>query len=82
MELIGENLVIDMIKNQKLSYEQASTVLKRRFPGVGGLSSRSAEILRSERSISSRASTEKVTEMVMEVSSKVISAIRYLSALL
>ena len=82
MELIGENLVIDMIKNQKLSYEQASTVLKRRFPSVGGLSSRSAEILRSERSISSRVSTEKVTEMVMEVSSKVISAIRYLSALL
>ena len=63
MELIDENLVIDMIKNQKLSYEQASTVLKKRFPGAGGLSSRSAENFRSQRSISSRVSTEKVTEM-------------------
>ena len=74
MELVDENLVIYLIENQKLSYEQASSVLKERFPRARGLSSRSVRRFRSKRSISSRVSTEKVTEMVMEASSKVISA--------
>ena len=74
MELVDENLVIDLIENQKLSQEEASSVSKERFPGVRGLSSRSVRTFCSKRSISSRVSTEKVTEMVMEASSKVISA--------
>ena len=52
MELVDENLVIDLIENQKLSYEQASSVLKERFPGVRGLSSQSVRKFCSERSIS------------------------------
>ena len=44
MELVNENLVIDLIENQKLSYEQASSVLKERFPGIGGLSSWSVTV--------------------------------------
>ena len=62
MELVDENLVIDLIENQKLSYEQASSVLKERFPGVRGHLFRSARRFFSKRSISSRLSTEKVTE--------------------
>ena len=61
MELTDENLTIDLIENQKLSYKRANSVLKERYPG-------------SERSISSAMSTEKVTETVMDASSKVISA--------
>ena len=73
MELVNKNLVIDLVENQKLSYEQASSVLKERFPGVRCLSSRSVRRFCSKRSISSGVPTEKVTEM-MEASSKVISA--------
>ena len=39
MDLVNENLVIDSIENQKLSYEQVSSVLKETFPGVRVLSS-------------------------------------------
>ena len=67
-------LVIDSIDNQKLSYEQVSSVLKETFPSVRGLSSQFVRKFCSERSISSRVSTEKVTERVMEASSKIISA--------
>ena len=74
IELVDENLVIDLIEDQKLSYEQARCVLKERFPGVRGLSSWSVRRFCSKRSISSRVSSEKVTEMVMVASSKVISA--------
>ena len=74
MELVNENLFNDLIENQKLFYEQASSVLQYRFPGVWVLSSLSARRFCSKMSISSRAFTEKVTEMVMEASSKVISA--------
>ena len=74
MELVDENMFIDLVENQKLSYEQESSVLKETFPGVRGISSGSVKKFCSERSISSRVSTEKVTEMVVEVSSKVISA--------
>ena len=70
-----ENLVIDLIENQKLPYEQARSILKKKFPGVWGLSSwLSVRRFCNKRSISSRVSTEKVTEMVVEASSKVISA--------
>ena len=44
MKLVNENLAIDLIENQKLSYEQASSVLKERFPGVRGLSSWSVTV--------------------------------------
>ena len=74
MELVDENLVIDLIENKKLSYEQTSSVLKERFLGVQCLSPRSVRRLCSERNRSSRMSTEKVTGMVMEVFSKIISA--------
>ena len=74
MDLVNENLIIDSIDNQKLSYEQVSSVLKETFPSVRGLSSQSVRWFYSERSISSRVSTEKVTERVMEASSKIISA--------
>ena len=74
MDLINENLVINSIENQKLSYEQVSSVSKETFPGVWGLSFRSGSRFCSERSISSRVSAEKVTERVMEASSKIISA--------
>ena len=77
MELVDENLVIDLIENQKLSYKQASSVLKERFPGVQSVSSQSVKKFCSERRISSRVSTEKVTEMVMEASSKLVSAFSY-----
>ena len=33
-----ENLAIDLIKNQKPSYEQANSILKERYPGVRGFS--------------------------------------------
>ena len=69
MELVDENMVIDLIENQN---EQASSVLKEGFPGVRGLSSRSVRRFCRERSISSRVTTEKGTEMVIEASSKVI----------
>ena len=74
MDLIDENLVINSIENQKLSYEQVSSVSKETFPGVQGLSSRSVRRFCNERRISSRVSTEKVTDRVMEASSKIISA--------
>ena len=77
MELVDENLVIDMIENRKLSYKQAISVLKERFPGVRSVSSQSVKKFCSKRRISSRASTEKVTEMVMEASSKLVSAFSY-----
>ena len=70
MELVYENLTED----QKLSYKQANSVLKKIFPGVRVLSSRFVRRFCSERSIFSRVSTEKVTEIVRETSSKVILA--------
>ena len=74
MDLVNENLIIDSTDNQKLSYEQVSSVLKETFPSVWGLSSQFVRKFCRERSISSRVSTEKVTERVMEASSKIISA--------
>ena len=70
MALVNENLVIDLIENQKLSKEQASSFLKERFPAKRGLSSWSVRRFCSKRSISSRVHTEKMTEVVMEASSK------------
>ena len=74
-ESVDENFVIDLTENWKLSDEQSSNVLKERFSEVRGLSSRSVRRFCSKRSISLIVSTEKVTEMVMEASSKVISAL-------
>ena len=52
---------------------RAKSVLKQIFPGVRGLSPRFVRrFCSSKRSIFSRVSTEKVTEMVMEASSKLI----------
>ena len=69
-----ENLVIDSTENQKLSYEEVSSILKETFRDVRGLSSRSIRRFCSKRSIYSRVSTEKVTEAVMEASSKITAA--------
>ena len=74
MELINENLVIYLTEDLKISKEKASRVLKERSLGVPGLSSPSVWRFCSERSISSRVSTENVTEMVIEASSKIMSA--------
>ena len=73
-ESVDETLVSDLIETQKLSYRQARNVLKERFPSVQGLSSRSVWRFCSKRSLSSRVSTDEVTEMSMEASTKVISA--------
>ena len=74
MELLDENLFIDLIENQKLSSKQCFK--REHFWCTGSFIPVSRYVRRfySERSISSRASTEKVTEMVMEASSKVITA--------
>ena len=74
MDLIDESLVIDFIENQKLCYEQASGVLKERYPGVPGLLSWSVRRLCNKRNMYLRVSTEKVAEIVMDASCKVISA--------
>ena len=55
MALVYENLTED----QKLSYKQASSVLKKIFPGVRVLSSRFVGRFCGERSIILRVSTEK-----------------------
>ena len=73
MNLVDENLVIVLIENKKLSYEQA-VFQKNRFPGVGCLSTQSVIRFCSKRSISSKVSTEKLTQIMMEASGKVISA--------
>ena len=39
IESIDENLVIDLIENQRLSHEQASSILKERYPDVRDFSS-------------------------------------------
>ena len=57
------NFVIGLIKNQKLSYKQANSVLTERYSGGHRLSFRSVRKLYSKRTISSRVSTGKVTEM-------------------
>ena len=70
-------MVIDFIENEKLFYEQANSVLKERFLGVRGLPLRSVRRFYSKRTLFSRVSTEKRTDMEMEASSKVISAFCY-----
>ena len=72
MESIDENLVIDLIENKNLSYEQASSLLKQRYSDVRGLSSGSVRRFCSKRNISSKVSTEKMTEIVMDAFSKVL----------
>ena len=73
MELVDENLDIDLMENQKLSYEQASSVSKERFPGVQDLPSQSVRRFCSKKSNSLRICAEKGIEMVMEDSNKVKS---------
>ena len=76
MDLIDESLVIDFIENQKLCYEQASDVLKERYPGLPVLLLLSWSVRRlcNKRNMFLRVSTEKVAEIVMDASCKVISA--------
>ena len=38
MKLVNEILITDLIENQKLSYKQASSILKERFLSMRGLS--------------------------------------------
>ena len=74
MKSIDKNLAMDLIENQKLSHEQASSVLKDRYPDLWGLLSRSSRRFSSKRTVSSKVSNKKVTEMEMEASNKVIFA--------
>lgn len=41
MESVNENMVIDLTKNEKLSYNEANEVLAGLYLGLQGLSSRS-----------------------------------------
>ena len=79
-------MVIDLLEKQKIFYELASIVLKERYPGV-----RTAQKMKfsiedffskvrflsrfGKRIISSRVSNEKVTEITMDASWNVISAL-------
>ena len=71
MESVDENMVIDLIKNKKLSYNEASEVLGGVYPGLRGLSSRSVRRFCNERGKSSRTSAEDLTEMVRIATSQV-----------
>ena len=71
MESVDENMVIDLIKNKKLSYNEASEVLGGAYPGLRGLSSRSVRRFCNERGISSRTSAEDLAEMVSIATSQV-----------
>ena len=64
MDPIDENFDIGLIEGQKIFYKQARTVLKERTPGVQGLSFHSVRKFCRKRSMCSRISTEKVTEIV------------------
>ena len=71
MESVDQNLVIDLIKNKKLLYNEASEVLGGVYPGLRALSSRSVRRFCNERGISSRASAEDLAEMVRIAASQV-----------
>ena len=71
MESVDENMVIDLIKNKKLSYNEASEVLGGVYPGLHGLSSRSVRRFCNERGMSSRTSAEDLVEMVRITTSQV-----------
>ena len=64
MESADENVIIDLIKSKKLSYNEASEVLRGVYPVLRGLSLRSVRRFCNERGISSRTSSEDLTEMV------------------
>ena len=71
MKSVDENMVIDLIKNKKLSYNEASEVLTGLYPGLHGLSSRSVRRFCDQRGISSRTSAEDLAEMVRSATSQV-----------
>ena len=71
MESADENMVIDLIKNKKLSYNKAIEVLGGVYPGLRGPSSRSVRRFYNERGISSRTSAEGLAEMVRIATSQV-----------
>ena len=71
MESVEENTVIDLIKNEKLSCNEANEVLGGLYPGLRGLSSRSVRRFCNERGISSRTSAENLAEMVRIATSQV-----------
>ena len=71
MELVDENWVIDLIENQKLSYEQAISVLKERFPVCRVFRPGLLEDFVAKGEYLQEC---LLTEMVMEASNKVISA--------
>ena len=70
MDLVDENLIIDWEPKNLL--RTSKRCFKRKISWCVGLSSWSVGRFCSKRGISSRESTEKVTEIVMEASSKVI----------
>ena len=64
-------MVIDLIKNKKLWYNEASEILGGVYPGLCGLSSRSVRRFCNERGILSKTSAEDLAEMVRITSSHV-----------
>ena len=64
-------MVIGLIKNKKLSYNEASELLGGVYPGLHGLSSRSVRRFCTERGISSRKSAEDLAEVVRIATSQV-----------
>ena len=71
MESVDENMVVGLIKNKKLSFNEASEVLTGVYPGLCGLSSRSIRRFCNETGISSRTSAEDLAEMVRSATSQV-----------
>ena len=71
MESVDENMVIDLIKNKKLSYNEVSEVLGGVYPGLRGLSWRSVRRFCNERGISSRTSVQDLAEMFRITTSQV-----------
>ena len=56
MESVDENMVIELIKNKELSYNEANEVLTGVYAGLRGLSSRSVRRFCNEKGIVSRRS--------------------------
>ena len=71
MESVNENMVIDLPKNEKLSYNEANEVLTGLYLGLQGLSSRSVRWFCNEWSIPSRTSAEDLAEIVRSATSHV-----------
>ena len=71
IDSLDENMVIDLIKNKKLSHNEASDILTGVYAGLRGLSSWSVRQFCNQRGISSRTSAEVLAKMVRSATSQV-----------